>query len=82
MFTEIYSLENNLDFSDAEKQKAIALTDAGIDKAEKLLGVENIYTDKGIKYVHHLETAVRARAGHRGQQVVGQEVQRVAGLCR
>jgi hydroxymethylglutaryl-CoA synthase len=24
VFTEIYSLENNLDFSDAEKQKAIA----------------------------------------------------------
>jgi preprotein translocase subunit SecA len=45
-----------------EKQKAIQLTDAGIEKAEKLLGVDNIYTEKGIKYVHHLETAVRAKA--------------------
>ncbi len=27
-----------------------------------MLGVGNIYTEKGIKYVHHLETAVRARA--------------------
>ncbi|MGC9602812.1 MAG: preprotein translocase subunit SecA [Minisyncoccia bacterium] len=45
-----------------EKQKAIQLTDAGIEKAEKLLGIENMYTDKGIKYVHHLETAVRAKA--------------------
>jgi len=26
------------------------------------LGIENIYTEKGIKYVHHLETAVRAKA--------------------
>jgi len=45
-----------------EKHKAIALTDAGIESAEKKLGIENIYTDKGIKYVHHLETAVRAQA--------------------
>ncbi len=35
---------------------------SGIEKAEKKLGVDNIYTDKGIKYVHHLETAVRAKA--------------------
>jgi preprotein translocase subunit SecA len=45
-----------------EKLKAISLTDEGITKAEELLGITNIYTDKGIKYVHHLETAVRAKA--------------------
>lgn len=45
-----------------EKLRAITLTDAGIEYAEKLLGIENIYTEKGIKYVHHLETAVRAEA--------------------
>jgi preprotein translocase subunit SecA len=50
------------DYAVDEKKKAIALTDAGISKAEKVLGIDNIYTEKGIKYVHHLETAVRARA--------------------
>lgn len=45
-----------------EKLKSIALTDAGIEEAEKMLGIDNIYTDRGIKYVHHLETAVRAKA--------------------
>ncbi|MCA9362716.1 preprotein translocase subunit SecA [Candidatus Kaiserbacteria bacterium] len=45
-----------------EKLKAVTLTDAGIEMAQQALGVENIYTEKGIKYVHHLETAVRARA--------------------
>ncbi|MEK7538895.1 MAG: preprotein translocase subunit SecA [Patescibacteria group bacterium] len=45
-----------------EKLRAIQITDAGITKAEELLGVENIYTERGVKYVHHLETAVRARA--------------------
>ena len=45
-----------------EKAKSASLTDAGIEVAEKALGIDNIYTDKGIKYVHHLETAVRAQA--------------------
>jgi preprotein translocase subunit SecA len=49
-------------FTIDEKHKAIQLTDAGISRAEELLGIENIYTEKGIKYVHHLETAVRAKA--------------------
>ncbi len=44
-----------------EKLKAATLTDAGVEAAEKMLGIENIYTDRGIKYVHHLETAVRAK---------------------
>ncbi len=45
-----------------EKLKAVQITEEGIDKAEELLGIENIYTEKGVKYVHHLETAVRAQA--------------------
>ena len=55
-------LKRDTDFTVDEKLKAIQMTDAGIEHAEKLLGVENIYTEKGIKYVHHLETAVRAQA--------------------
>lgn len=50
------------DYTIDEKLKAISLTDAGITRAENLLGISDIYTEKGIKYVHHLETAVRARA--------------------
>jgi preprotein translocase subunit SecA len=45
-----------------EKHRAVTLNDAGIEAAQVKLGVENIYTDRGIKYVHHLETAVRAQA--------------------
>jgi preprotein translocase subunit SecA len=55
-------LKKDVDYEVDEKLKAITLTDAGISKAEQLLGVENIYTEKGIKYVHHLETAVKAQA--------------------
>jgi len=45
-----------------EKSKTASLTDAGVEMAEQALGIDNIYTDKGIKYVHHLETAVKANA--------------------
>lgn len=56
------NLQKDTDYKVDEKFKQITLTDEGISKAEKALGVDNIYTDKGVKYVHHLETAVRAKA--------------------
>ena len=56
------NLKHDEHFTIDEKLKTIALTDAGIEAAEKMLGIENIYTDRGIKYVHHLETAVKAKA--------------------
>lgn len=59
------SFDETTDYVVDEKQHAITLTDAGITKAEKALNVENIYTEGGVKYVHHLETAVRARALYR-----------------
>jgi preprotein translocase subunit SecA len=56
------SLVPEVDYEVDEKFKSIALTDEGISKAEKMLGVENIYSAKGVAYVHHLETAVKAKA--------------------
>ncbi|HDQ16777.1 MAG TPA: preprotein translocase subunit SecA [Candidatus Vogelbacteria bacterium] len=50
------------DYTVDEKFKSISLTDEGINKVEKMLNIDNIYTEKGIKYVHHLETAVKAKA--------------------
>ncbi len=50
------------DYTVDEKHRSISLTPAGITKAEKELGIDNIYTDKGIKSVHHLETAIKAKA--------------------
>ncbi len=63
IFTKIVrNFAENTDYTVDEKHKAVQLTDEGINKAEKSLGVENIYTEGGIRYVHHLETAVRAKA--------------------
>ncbi|HTK33047.1 MAG TPA: preprotein translocase subunit SecA [Candidatus Paceibacterota bacterium] len=58
----VTSYKKDEDYTVDEKKKAIQLLDAGIEKAEKALGIANLYTDAGIKFVHHLETAVRAKA--------------------
>ena len=59
-----------------EKLSQIGITDAGVEMAEKVLGIENIYTDRGVKYVHHLDTAVRAKAlFHNEKQYVVKEGQ-------
>lgn len=61
----VLKLNKDEDYTVDEKFKSIAITESGINKAEKILGVENIYTEGGIKYVHHLETAIRAKALYR-----------------
>ncbi|MGH7175103.1 MAG: preprotein translocase subunit SecA [Minisyncoccia bacterium] len=58
----VEGLSEGEDYTVDEKQKAIQITDAGMKKAEAALGMENLYTEGGIKYAHHLETAVRAKA--------------------
>ncbi len=58
----VKGFEKDIDYTVDEKLKAVQITNAGIEKTEKKLGVGNIYTDKGIKYVHHLENAVKAKA--------------------
>ena len=58
----IPQLKENQDFDIDEKSKTTTLTEVGIAKIEKILGVDNIYTDKGFSEVHHLEQALRAQA--------------------
>ncbi|MBP9822488.1 MAG: preprotein translocase subunit SecA [Candidatus Pacebacteria bacterium] len=53
------------------KEKAVSITEAGIEKVEQLLGVKNIYDEGGTKYVHHLEQALKAQViFHRDQNYV------------
>jgi preprotein translocase subunit SecA len=42
--------------------KAVQLTPEGIARVEKFLGVDNLYTAANVKMIHHVETAVRAKA--------------------
>ncbi len=51
------------DYTVDEKQKTVAPTEKGIAKAEKLLGVSNMYDgEAGIDYSHQLMAALKAKA--------------------
>jgi preprotein translocase subunit SecA len=54
-------LLENEDYNIDEKHRAATLTEEGIAKLEKLLGVSNIYDKEGITTVHHIEQALRAK---------------------
>lgn len=62
MDTIASSFTEGPDYEVDEKLRAVSITDAGINKAEKALKINNIYTQENITLVHHLETALRARA--------------------
>ncbi len=60
-FAEIVrGLIENEDYNIDEKMRAASLTDTGINKVEKILGLGNIYVEGGVKEVHHLEQALKA----------------------
>ncbi len=63
----VKGMEEEVHFTKNEKYKSIAVTDAGIDYAEQALGISNIYSEGGIKYVHHLENAIRAQAIYKNE---------------
>lgn len=70
------SLKEDVDYNVDEKRKAATLTDTGVSKVEELLTIENIYEEKGIRFVHHLEQALRAHTlYHRDKDYVVQEGQ-------
>ena len=50
------------DYTVDEKQKTIAPTDSGIEKVEKMLGVENLYDAENIELNHLLGASLRAYA--------------------
>lgn len=55
-------LIENDDYSIDEKMRTAILTENGITKMEKWLGVENVYTLSGVADVHHIEQALKAHA--------------------
>ncbi|MFC1663188.1 preprotein translocase subunit SecA [Patescibacteria group bacterium] len=60
-FAKIVPQLNELDdYNIDEKMRAVTLTDGGIEKVEKILGLDNIYQAGGVELVHHLEQALKA----------------------
>jgi len=53
-------LKKEVDFSIDEKARTAVLTDEGVGKAEKTLGVDNLYDAKSIELLHHINQALKA----------------------
>ncbi|MBI4153471.1 preprotein translocase subunit SecA [Candidatus Woesebacteria bacterium] len=53
-------LNPDTDYKVDEKAKSATLTEHGISKVEKILGVSNLY-EKDFESIHHIENALRAR---------------------
>ncbi|MBI3494402.1 preprotein translocase subunit SecA, partial [Candidatus Saccharibacteria bacterium] len=43
-----------------EKRKSVALTDEGVTKVEKMLGIKNLYSPDAVRSVYHMDQALRA----------------------
>src|SRR5215813_413708 len=53
-------LKRELDYTVDEKAHSAMLTDDGVERIEKLLGVDNLYAASNIVLVHHVTQALRA----------------------
>ncbi len=59
------------DYTIDEKHKSAGLTEEGIAKIEKLLGLGNLYDPANFEYVHHVQQALRAHVlYHRDREYV------------
>jgi len=56
----VEKLNPDTDFKIDEKSKSASLTEHGITRVEKLLGVDNLY-EKNFESIHHIENALRAK---------------------
>ncbi|MCS5431456.1 DEAD/DEAH box helicase, partial [Staphylococcus aureus] len=53
-------LKNEDDYNYDEKTKAVQLTEQGIDKAERMFKIDNLYDVKNVDIISHINTALRA----------------------
>ncbi len=54
-------LRRDVDYEVDEAKRQILVTEEGIAKVESILGVDNLYDYTAVDFVHHLETAIKAK---------------------
>jgi preprotein translocase subunit SecA len=67
----VLQLVKDKHFETDEKRKTVILTDAGVEKVQKSLGIDNLYGSENIRTIYHLQQALRAHAlFHRDKEYV------------
>lgn len=54
-------IENDGDYELDEKRKSVVLTERGVDKVERLLGIDNLFSPDHVRAVYHMEQALKAQ---------------------
>ena len=60
-FAKVVSKLTPEDYVLDEKHKSVTLTDQGIEKVQRLLGIDNLYSAENSRLVYHLDQALRAQ---------------------
>lgn len=60
-FAKVAAQLNEKDFILDEKRKSVALSDDGVNKVEKMLGIKNLYRPDYVRSVYHMDQALRAQ---------------------
>jgi len=60
-FAKIAAKLNEKDYTLDEKRRSVALTDEGVEKIQKMLGVKNLYSPDYVRSVYHIDQALRAQ---------------------
>jgi preprotein translocase subunit SecA len=58
----VRQLSKDKHFETDEKRKTVILNDAGVEKVEKILAIDNLYGTENIRTIYHLQQALRAHA--------------------
>jgi preprotein translocase subunit SecA len=67
-------LRKGEDYTVDEKAHAVPITEAGVAKVEKMLGIQNLYDQRNIELAHQLNAALKAwNLFHRDQQYIVKE---------
>ena len=60
-FAKVANRLSASDYEVDEKRRSVALTDEGVEKIQKILGIKNLYSPDHVQSVYHLDQAIRAQ---------------------
>jgi preprotein translocase subunit SecA len=58
----VINLKPEEDYLVDEKLRSVLINDSGIEKVEKMLGIQNMYSAENLRLVHYLEESLKAKA--------------------
>jgi len=60
-FAKVAAKLTEKDYILDEKRRSVSLTDEGVEKIQKMLGIKNLYTPEYVRSVYHMDQALRAQ---------------------